>query len=207
LFSYKIIKTKLLNRGKKILKWPVTAIILAGGKSRRMRRTKSLLSIDGKPLIEHILYQIRPHFEQILISSNDIERYCFLDADVIPDEIPGYGPLMGILSSLKKSLNDINFVLACDIPIINIDYVYSMIEASIGYDGVIPVKEETKYEPLFGIYKKSMIGGICRVLNSGKRKISEAYRYCNIKYMDFSNEDWYKNLNTLEEYKKYIGVK
>jgi molybdopterin-guanine dinucleotide biosynthesis protein A len=53
----------------------VTAIILAGGKSRRMGMDKSMLPVNGKPLIEYILEQLHPHFGQVLISSNDVSKY------------------------------------------------------------------------------------------------------------------------------------
>jgi len=184
------------------LRQPAAAIILAGGKSSRMGQNKSFLPVNGKPMIQHIFEQLRPCFDSIIISSDDSEIYSFIDAEVVPDRIPGQGPIMGVLSSLEASSFDLNFVVACDVPVINFTFVRKMMRESKGYDGVIPRWEKSKYEPLFGIYRKSMIDPIREIFDAGKRKITEAYDKCKIKYIDISGEEWYKNLNTMEEYQK-----
>ncbi len=44
------------------------AIILAGGRGRRMRREKPLLPVNGRPLMGSVIDQIRPCFRTILIA-------------------------------------------------------------------------------------------------------------------------------------------
>ena len=185
------------------MRWQATAIILAGGKSSRMGKDKDMLPINGKPMIEHIFDQLRPYFDQVIISSNERGKYAFLNADIIPDKIPDQGPLMGILSSLEASSHDVNFVVACDVPKINHDFLKKMIKEAEGYDGVIPINEKSKYEPLFGIYRKSMIAPIRETLKAGGRKIIEALRNSNIKYLEIDNPEWLININTMEEYNSY----
>ena len=46
---------------------PVTAIVMAGGGSRRMKTDKSLLLVNGQTMVEHVIDQLRPHFSEILI--------------------------------------------------------------------------------------------------------------------------------------------
>jgi len=94
----------------------VSAALLLGGASSRMGRDKSMLPINGRPMIEHICRKLRPHFSQVLISAGDEERYAFLGAPVIPDRVPDRGPLMGIASALGASAHDRNVVVACDMP-------------------------------------------------------------------------------------------
>jgi len=192
--------------GKWFMRWPATAIILAGGRSRRMGKDKSMLLINNKPIIEHIFEQIRPYFSQVLISSNEQKKYAFLGADVIPDKVPDQGPLMGILSCLEVSSHNLNFVVACDVPVINHDFIRKMMREAQMYDGVIPVKEKSKYEPLFGIYRKSMITPIRDTLKSDSRKIIDACSKCKIKYLEIDDAEWYRNLNTMDEYNKYIAL-
>ena len=115
-----------------------TAIIMAGGKSKRMGRDKSMLLINGEPVIKHIYEQLLPHFDQVLVSSDNVSKYTFLGARVVPDEVTGKGPLIGIASAIRVSANDANFVIACDIPQIDISFVQQMVKKSKGFDAVMP---------------------------------------------------------------------
>ncbi|MBM3297296.1 MAG: molybdenum cofactor guanylyltransferase [Candidatus Aminicenantes bacterium] len=53
---------------------PVSLIILAGGRSRRMGRSKALLPVSGKTLLEHILAQVEGYFDDILVSLSPGQR-------------------------------------------------------------------------------------------------------------------------------------
>ena len=66
-----------------------TAVVLAGGRSRRMGTDKSMLPIDGRPMVEHICQQLSGTFTRVLISANDAEKFSFLGFDVVRDCDPG----------------------------------------------------------------------------------------------------------------------
>jgi len=108
-------------------KLQATAVIMAGGDSSRMGRDKSMLPIDGQPMIKYIYDQLCPYFNEILISSNDVSKYGFVGVEVIPDEILGRGPLGGIASALRASANELNFVIASDIPKVDIDLMKTLL--------------------------------------------------------------------------------
>ena len=181
-----------------------SAVILAGGKSNRMGRDKSMLPVDGRPLIAHIFEQLRPGFDEVVVSGGDTGRFECIDARVIPDIMPGQGPLMGILSALEATSHDLNFVTACDIPKMNPVFIRRMFRAAEGYDGVIPVSGKSAYEPLFGIYHKRMIPAIRAALRSGARKILDALSAARINYIDLDGGDWLVNLNTRKDFENYV---
>ena len=187
------------------IRLPAAAVILAGGKSKRMRLDKSMLPIDGRPMIERICTQLRPHFEQLLISANDPLKYAFLDIETVPDKIRGQGPLMGIASALAASQHDLSLVVACDTPEVNMAFVRRLIREAEGYDGAVPVTGARRIEPLFAVYRKCMVGAMNATLDAGKRKISDALQRCNIKYVCFAGAEWLRNLNTQEEYADLIS--
>lgn len=195
----------LIKNNSWIIKEKATAIILAGGKSSRMGgEDKSLLPINGKPLILRIINQLDDYFDEIIIGANDINKYEFLNRRVVPDLKKEKGPLMGIMSCLKASENEINFITACDIPLMNIKLIQNMINLSVDVEIVMPVKDENKYEPLYAIYKKSITKDAEVILNNGGRKIIELLNRVKVKFVDFNEVFWYQNLNKKEDYLKFI---
>ncbi|MHC4725482.1 MAG: molybdenum cofactor guanylyltransferase, partial [Planctomycetota bacterium] len=194
----------MLTDSRWVHKMHATAIILAGGESVRMNQDKSMLQISGKPVIKHIFDQLQPHFNQILISSEHLSKYSFLSVDIVPDKIAGRGPLMGIASALEASVNEVNFVIACDIPQVDMDLVRMMVRESREYDIVVPRTEPSHNEPLFAIYKKSALVAIEKTIASGKNQIIAAYKFCKVNYVDLTDTQKLKNLNTMEDYSEFI---
>ena len=186
-------------------KFRMGAIILAGGKSTRMNGNKALLPVSGINLIEKTARTMEQYFEEIHISSSSMEIFDFLPYHVVMDEKPDMGPLMGILSGLRASRFPINFIIACDIPDINVSLIEKMVPYTEKYDVVIPFSEDNKFEPLFAFYSKRVIPIIENILAQGIRKISKLYDRCHTKYLPFEDNGWYHNLNTKKDYQKYLN--
>ncbi len=213
-FDFDLDRIKLLNN-KWTLQIKATAIIMAGGGSSRMGTDKSMLPIKGKPLIETICEQLQGFFDQTLISANEVDKFAFLGLEVVPDKVPEQGPLMGIASALEASANELNFVIACDIPKINLSCVNRMLTEAIESqaDIVVPTirkrevsktqKRDTRYEPLFAIYRKSAIEAINKALSSGKRKITDVFTLCTVKHIELDDTYWLINLNTMADYEEF----
>jgi len=194
-----------LEDGRWACKMKATAIIMAGGGSARMGRNKNMLLIEGQPMIKHIYDQLRPHFNQILISSNDVSKYSFLGVDVVPDKVTGQGPLGGIASALKASVNDLNFVIASDIPHVDSDLMKMMLREGSDFDAVVPRIGRSRYEPLFAVYKKDTLAAIEAALLSGNNRIIDALNSCRVKYIDLTDTQQLKNLNTMNDYWEFAG--
>ena len=201
-FDFDLDRIKLINN-KWIIQTNATAIILAGGKSCRMGTDKSMLSIKGRPMIETICEQFSGSFEQILISASEADKFAHLGFEVVTDKIAGHGPLMGIASALEASSNELNFVVACDIPKIKLACINQMLTEAVesGADIVVPTTGKDKYEPLFAVYRKSALEAINKVLSSGGRKISDVFELCKVKNIEL----WASlvNLNTMAEYEEF----
>jgi molybdopterin-guanine dinucleotide biosynthesis protein A len=190
--------------GAWMLKAAATAIVMAGGKSSRMGRDKAMLPVDGRPMIEHICDLIRPHFGQLLISAGDAGKYSFLGIETVADKIPGRGPLVGIASALEASAHELNAVVACDMPDINIDFIKRMIKECEGYDAVVPRTGVSFLEPLCAVYRKSMAGPLNDALSAGEIKLSDVLRRCNVRFIDTRDVHSLRNINTTSEYDKYV---
>jgi molybdopterin-guanine dinucleotide biosynthesis protein A len=195
-----------LADGRWALREHAAAIVLAGGSSTRMKQDKAMMRIDGRPMIEHVRGQLRNHFEQILISANNPEKYAFLGLPVIRDRSPGNGPMMGIASALEVSTLDLNLVVACDIPEINMNLAHRMIDLAKGYDIVVPRTEEGLLEPLFAVYRRSVLRRMHDLLSAGERRIRRLFSVCRTRFVEVPARNSLKNLNTMEEYLRYVGA-
>ena len=191
--------------GRWVMREPATAVILAGGRSRRMGEDKSLLPVSGKPMIQHVFDQLRPHFSEVIISANEPDKYAFLGARVVPDRTPGLGPLMGIASALDASGTDLNFVTACDIPEVKLDLVSRLLAAAEGRDGAVPVTGVDHFEPLFAVYRKSVGDTALRFLAGGRRKIIDVFSEHDLSFMHLegARETALSNLNTPQDYEGF----
>ena len=185
--------------GRWVVRVPATAIILAGGGSSRMGRDKSMLPVAGKPMIEHVYEQLRPYFAQMIVSSNNAAAHDYLGATVVADDLAGRGPMMGIVSALRASANDVNFVVACDMPQIDTALMRSMLRQARDYDAVVPKVGPTFYEPLFAVYKKSALPAMEELMQSGNNKIVDSYGRFRVRYIDLGGRQ-FRNINTRAEY-------
>ena len=185
----------------------MSAIVLAGGQSRRMKQDKALLPLNGKSLVESVASQLEPYFADIIVSAREGQALDFLPYRIAVDRSSGQGPLMGILSGLEASRTPYNFVIACDIPQIDIRFLESMLEHVRGHDVVVPVSGDSKYEPLFAFYQKRLIPHIQDLLSKGIRQIIKLYPLAeSVKYVPMPGGNWYFNLNTLEDFNNYCMI-
>lgn len=138
------------------MKQNVTGIILAGGSGRRMGMEKGLATFRGKAMIKYALEALAPLCDEILISANT-GAYDHLGYRVIADELQDSGPMGGIYSCLRQSENETNFVLTCDMPLVDKQLVTTIIGKSSGFDICVPWHGGNFFEPLCAVYKKSLL--------------------------------------------------
>ncbi len=177
-----------------------TAIILAGGQSRRMGRDKGLLHFQGRPLIAQIAEQLRPHFRHLRVGTNDPERYRFVKAPLVPDRIPGQGPLMGLASCLEATPTEIAFLTGCDIPTADTRTVYAIMEALAGHDAVVPVTPDGRRHPLFAAYRRSCAPVALETVAAGRRRLEDLLAQIRVAWFELGDTCWFRNLNTPEDY-------
>lgn len=185
-------------------RFQAAAVVLAGGKSSRMGQDKSLLAFGGQPLVQRIVQQLVPLFEEVIVGG-DPDRLAFLACQVVSDEKPDQGPLMGIVSCLAKSGHDLNFVTACDIPEMNAGLIATLVSRASEVDVAIPRSDSGQLEPLFAVYRKSVIGPARRLLAASKRAVVDLIPLVRVEFVQMPEGDWYRNLNTMRDYKDALN--
>lgn len=202
-----------LRNGRWALREHATAIVLAGGASKRMGRDKRMLSIDGQPMIAYVCNQLRDHFDEVLVSANDAHQLRSLGAKVVADRTPGLGPMEGIASALDASSHELCLVVACDIPRLDLTLARRMLAQAAGADAVVPRLRppasrggEPLLEPLFAVYRKSTARHIQHLLDDGVRQVRELFSHCRTRFIDMDDGFALANLNTEEDYRTYVAV-
>jgi molybdopterin-guanine dinucleotide biosynthesis protein A len=82
----------------------ILGVILAGGQSRRFGGgDKGFADLDGRPVLSHVIERFRPQIGRLILNANgDLSRFATFGLEVVADrEIPGQGPLSGILTALE----------------------------------------------------------------------------------------------------------
>lgn len=157
----------------------MSAIILTGGKSKRMGYDKTGILLDEGLLIDRIISSLKLVFQDIIICGKSYEGNYNKDIRYIEDIFIDTGPIGGIFAGLYNSNDDINFITACDIPDINTEIIEYMRKSAQNYDAVI-LKINGYYEPLFGFYNKRAIPVFKACIENGIYKISEVYKNMQI---------------------------
>jgi len=131
----------------------LSAAILAGGTARRLGGLrKALLAVDGVPIIERQLANLRTVADPIFIVAPEPGPFAHLGLRVVPDRIPGCGALGGVYTAILESPHDRVLVVACDMPFLDAAFLQHMAERP-QRDIVIP-RSRRGLEPLCAIYRQ-----------------------------------------------------
>jgi molybdopterin-guanine dinucleotide biosynthesis protein A len=201
----------------------MTGIILAGGKNTRIRTNKALLKIGDKTIIQVIVSKLKQVFDEIIVVTDRLEPINQLPITeltrIVNDIIPDKGSLGGLYSGLINSRSQYNFVVACDMPFLNVELIKFMksncnpaIACKSGVDVIIP-KLKTGYETLHAIYSKNCIAPIEKQLRQDNLKIIDFFSRMKVKEI---TEDIIKqfdsqllsffNINTEDDYKQALNI-
>lgn len=164
------------------------AVILCGGKSRRMDFDKSFAKINGKYMIEIIYEKLSLCFENVKLCADAKERFRVVDLEVIEDKIKdGIGPAAGIYSALSQASAKYVFVAACDMPLINTEHIEFMKRTLEQHafmpDALVPMNGEY-IEPLYSFYSANMANVFKEEIGKGNHKIHNILKKCNVLYLE-----------------------
>jgi molybdopterin-guanine dinucleotide biosynthesis protein A len=132
----------------------ISAVLLAGGESRRMGTDKATLVSRGKPLWQiqlELLRRLKP--AKIFVSGRTDPAWRPADVQFVADDPPSRGPLSGLAASLAEMNTAHLLALAIDMPFMTEQYLKflcAQIERGVG---VLP-KIDTRAEPLAAIYPR-----------------------------------------------------
>jgi molybdopterin-guanine dinucleotide biosynthesis protein A len=190
----------------------MVGLILAGGENRRISVKKGFLKINNKNIVEHNIEALKHVCNRVIISTNTPEKYSYLGIPMIGDIVKSQGPMIGIFSALSLPEVSSIFVIACDMPYINVKLLkYIFKKYANPYDAVVPMYNKEP-QPLLSIYSESVL---MRMRESIKQEKTSMRGFLQeIKVLYISEEEVksidpegrsFVNINTLQDYHREIG--
>lgn len=176
-----------------------TGVVLAGGKSSRMGRDKALIEIDGRSLLDRALDTLEPLVDDLLVIGDPI-KYGHVGPFVIGDDIPGKGPIGGIVTAMRYASNDNLLVLACDMPYID-RKLLELLKKELGNftDAVVP-RHGDRVEPLCAAYHRRCERAFRQAMERGELKVQDVLRHVRTNFIPIEDgADRFRNLNTPDD--------
>jgi molybdopterin-guanine dinucleotide biosynthesis protein A len=177
----------------------ISALIMAGGESRRLGMDKALLCrADGTPLLPSIARVLAAVAHEVIVVAGSPERCARLAAVLRlgaaltplqpasaarvdlrwqPDDgaFLACGPLGGLYSGLRAARGDVVLAVGCDMPFLALPLLRLMVAAMGRNDVVLPIAGGHA-QPLHAVYRRDpCLACAERLLRAGRRSLRDLY--------------------------------
>ena len=133
----------------------LTVCIQAGGQSSRMGEDKALKPFLGRPLIQRVIERLSPIADELIVTTNRLEDYAFLNLRLIADLKPGRGALGGLYTAIASAAHPIVAVVACDMPFASAKLIEAGSRLLVEEEAdVVIAQSDEGYEPLHAVYRR-----------------------------------------------------
>lgn len=113
------------------------AIVLCGGRSRRMDRDKASLPFGSETMLGRIVRVVSQVVDEVLVVAREGQSVQG-DFRVVRDPEEGLGPLAGLRAGLEAMEAERAFLTSCDVPLLRAAYVERLLELSRGFPIAVP---------------------------------------------------------------------
>ncbi|MGD9131644.1 MAG: molybdenum cofactor guanylyltransferase [Candidatus Bathyarchaeota archaeon] len=152
-----------------------SAVILAGGFSRRFGRDKGLVDLAGKPLILHVIDRASKVVDDVLVvvssekQKNKFETILEEKANLVIDKDDSQSPLVGAITGFETTNAEYSLLLPCDTPLVSTQVVQFLLDMCANRSAAIPRWPSGYIEPLQAVYRtESALTAAKTALNQGK---------------------------------------
>ncbi len=183
----------------------VTAVVLAGGKARRMGgQDKGLVTIAGEPMVARVVATLRPQVAAVLVNANR-NAAAYAEAtgcEVVADTVGGFaGPLAGLASAMVHARTPWLLSAPCDSPLIDARLAARLLASAQDADAEIAVAHDgERLQPVFALVSRALAPSLAAYLGAGEAKIDRWFARHRTAEVDFHDAcEMFVNVNTPEE--------
>ncbi|OGT00795.1 MAG: hypothetical protein A3F73_00215 [Gallionellales bacterium RIFCSPLOWO2_12_FULL_59_22] len=158
-----------------------TAIIMAGGDSRRMGTDKASLLFGGQTLLQSVIATMRHLFPDVIVSVRQPRDG--IDLPQVCDEQPNGGPLAGLAASLEQINTPWAFMVACDMPFVAPEVVEILAKYRLQHQAVVPVVHGHP-QPLAAFYAVNCLAPLRASLAAQQNSVRGLLKQLDVRYVD-----------------------
>jgi len=195
----------------------LAAIVLAGGRSRRMGSDKAALDWEGEPMLARVVRVVAQRCDPVLVVAgatsaafrgiDDIRDRAAPGIDRsrvhwVTDEQEGAGPLGGLVAGLAKAAADgadLAFVCATDMPLIAPELIDELRLGLTDSTQAVIARDAQRDHPMAGIYRTDAGPVIADLVAGGERRMLGAVEALNTHRVGVSDPEWLVNVNAPED--------
>jgi molybdopterin-guanine dinucleotide biosynthesis protein A len=163
----------------------VAAAIIAGGKAQRLGGLpKGLLIVEGRRIIDRQLEALRTVFARVFLVANDPGPWSDLALEIVPDRLPGAGPLAGLdaaLAALTPS-EDTVVCVAGDMPFLT-PAILTLLRDHAPAQAVVP-RVAARPDPLCARYHTTCAPVVSRALAEARLKTTALLDELQVSYLE-----------------------
>ena len=189
---------------------PVSALILAGGKSTRMGEDKSQIKYHRKTMELHLAEVCRElNVESFISKQHSYPEDNIQGIPVIKDRMPGMGPFGAIISAFIEKPDSAWMVMACDMPQLDKASLQELLTNRMSSKSATAVKGKDKPfpEPLLAIYEPRIYPRMLDFLALGYACPRKVLINSEVETITLISDDPIMNVNTPEERQQYLENK
>ena len=189
---------------------PCAGLILCGGDSRRMGKSKAWLPFGDEPLLSRVVRQLSEAIAPIVVVGAADVPLPPLPAGVeyLCDRRPDRGLFEGLCVGLSALAchAPAAFVVGCDYPFVASVFIERLVTLSARHDAAV-VRVDGRLHPLAAVYRTSLVANIDELLGSGRSALLDLITQSNVRLVEPteladlpSPLASLQNVNTPEEY-------
>jgi len=193
----------------------IGAIILCGGRSRRMGRSKALLPFGPERMLQRVVRLVGEACETTVVVARPRQQLPDLPSAVhiARDRFADLGPLEGIAMGLGQLPESVEaaYVTACDVPLLVPEFVRRMAEL-LGPHAIVVPHVGGFDHPLAAVYRRTVLAEVEALLAEGLRRPALLFervptrRVGRAELADVDPElKSLANLNSAEDYRAALG--
>lgn len=185
------------------------ALVLAGGRSRRMGQDKAALLRDGETQLDRTVRLLRGHVEDVFVSvrADQIDDPVRAGHSLLADKIEDIGPLGGIHAAMTHAEKNC-LVVACDLPLLDDATISALVAAHTS--SVVATAYASHYdglpEPLCAIWSQTALPLVEHAIAEQRYCPRKILIQAGIKLLPAPTRNTLDNANTPEDLKRMEGA-